>query len=196
MCAVDVLESYKRCVMLLVSPHICETTCRRAVFFQTQFCSVDISIQHFVFGWLHSLPTLVPLNKPTIGGLCLRLSHWKKKDERLRYRPLLIFSRTSLVSESDLWTCCVNRSKVLHFIHIFLFSWWKKKCHKTIETLMQICKMTLFDKFWIIRSISFFPLICYLTVWACACLCVSVCVIVWVCECVWREDEKGKEREC
>lgn len=91
---------------------------------------------------------------------------------------------------------CKQRQE-LHFIHIsyyrncFCFSCWKK-IHKTIETLrllMQICK-TLFDKLWIIRSISCFFLICYLTVWACACLCECVCVRM--CECV---NVCGEEQE-
>lgn len=78
----------------------------------------------------------------------------------------------------------------------------KKKLHKTIETLrvlMQICKMTLFYKLWIRRSISCFFL-CYslLFVTDCVSMCMSVCDCVCECVSVWRgrTEREGKEREC
>lgn len=108
----------------------------------------------------------------------------------VRYLPWPL----SLFSESDLWTCCVNKSKnctlFIFLITVFFLFLMMKKLHKTIKTLrvlMQICKMSSFDKLGIIRSISF-----RFVTW----LCEHVHVCMWVCVqvCVEGGSERREER--
>lgn len=157
-----------------------------------------------IYGWLHSLPTLVPLSEQTHNRRSPSLIVTLKKERWMALllaihseHPLDIFLDLSLFSESDLWTCCVNRSKnctlFIFLITVFFLFLMMKKLHKTIKTLrvlMQICKMSSFDKLGIIRSISFFFF--RFVTW----LCEHVHVCMWVCVqvCVEGGSERREER--
>ena len=201
-CADDVLESCRRRLISDVQQvlsYLWNILSRRSVFPKQALCwkhAVLIFIPDILF-------LLIALITNTRAFLWTNpqseVSLSDHYTEEIQMMPPLLAVHSE--APFDLWTRCVNRSKnctlFIFLITDLFFLMMTKQFHKTIETLrlvMQICKITLFDKLWIIRSIScFFFLcysfvICYLTVWACACLCVSVCA----CVVLWREGT-GRE---
>lgn len=112
-----------------------------------------------IFGWLHSLPTLVPLREQTCNQRCpliatLKTEGWMALLASTHSEaPFDICSDPLSSLNPTFWSCCGNRSKnctlFIFLINDFFLLLMMKKCHRPDETLrllMQICKVTPFDK--------------------------------------------------
>lgn len=124
-----------------------------------------------------------------------------RKERWTAQLPRLLSSLTSILSESDLWPCCVNGSKnctLLIFLVSDFFSHDEKTSQNYWNTKDYWCKYVrwpLFDKLWI-RSISlsfFFPdlLLDCVSMW----MCVWERESVSVSEFSWREGQTEKEKK-
>lgn len=166
--------------------HLVEEQCFSKPSPTLETCSVDISIQLFLADCTHYQHLCLYVNKPTIRGLHVWSLHWRKKEEWLCYwpfsqKPLLISSQTSRSYLNLTFELVWTGARIALYSYFLLLIFWMENLHKinTLRTLMQICKMTIFDKLWIMISISFSYF--WFVTWLCEHVHVCVYVCAWVC---------------